>query len=1051
MIQLRMNEWEHSLDFVIGDYLPFLEKSPNRQGDKKYKFVCPNCGDDELSISADGLKYDCYGCHDKSEIASILRKKANELKKKESPKLSSSVKIQTREWIYLDKEENELIKVKRIDKGGEKSIYQYSKDENGNWVKGLKGISQKDATLLYVAEVRQAVKDNKPVFIVEGEPCADSLRNIGVGTTTNLGGSGKNYHAYETLKNYANIIICPDRDVPGIKHCEKIAEILPQAKFLYSKPDSKLWQLNLAKDGDGFDIADWIERLKIEGLNKEEIREKIMEGIEDQPRELNIEDRKATTHKIKQFPKVDPKQAFLAIDNCISQGYVGTALKQQLVSISKEFGISVYDLENLYQSKLDQLEDEETLNDRSDQLDNLIAIENSKLNLTQILPVGLGATITELAKKICTTPEHILTSLLPAIANGIGTKSKIIINASMGYTQPAILRTMLVANSGDRKSPTLSVATSFLEELEIEARENYKKAVIEYEEEMTEWENMGEEERKGLEPPEEPQPTRYIVKDSNHDGKIKIHEKNPVGLLEINDELVGGFNRMNRTGRGDDEQQDLELFNGKSVSKDRQGEEFCRFIPKTAISMVGTIQWGILKKLIRCKGDDDPAGVLSRWLMCGQPLPEAKLDILSDDDGLFEYFKKSMKEIFLRLRSLPETDYILSYEAKVVWQKFQHELEDMRQTEVIEALKTFYPKLESYMSRLALVLHCLEAVEREETPESTVSVETMKRAIKLSKYYLGQTKLILAKASPAQEMTGDLLKIRDYLIKKGSLTASTVKNRLKHLGGKKGQQAVKIHFETLVTTGIAEWVVGRGLKIKLRQIPNQVTTKLRHSEDTPNPIYNNSLTEEKNTKLRQVPTKLRQSKPNDSKSLDTKLRQKDNFNFSFEVTGEDINTSPSVSKDMEKDKPSREKSRNLDLKPSQGEGWDCRNLSRNKSEHDTSNPNNDSSLDSLNLSRNLNSKSRNLNSEPESDPDPWLEEVDRNDNDSLIQSELFKSDRMDIHVKLGNEFSKHKIINGDDRIKFVEGVLGLKVVKLSTLTVDQCEIVIRELGGAEYE
>jgi putative DNA primase/helicase len=73
-------------------------------------------------------------------------------------------------------------------------------------------------------------------------------------------------------------VICPDRDKPGLKHAEAVAQDYPDAQWLYPFPDSPSWN-PLSKDG-GWDIADWIDALKLEGLSPERIREQILAAVE---------------------------------------------------------------------------------------------------------------------------------------------------------------------------------------------------------------------------------------------------------------------------------------------------------------------------------------------------------------------------------------------------------------------------------------------------------------------------------------------------------------------------------------------------------------------------------------------------------------------------------------------------------------------------------------------------------------------------------------------------------------------------------------------------
>ena len=72
-------------EFRISDYIDLLgDKAPNGQ------YICPNCKETKLSISKNGVKYDCYGCHDTKKIAYQLRLKRGEFDKFNKVKSESS-------------------------------------------------------------------------------------------------------------------------------------------------------------------------------------------------------------------------------------------------------------------------------------------------------------------------------------------------------------------------------------------------------------------------------------------------------------------------------------------------------------------------------------------------------------------------------------------------------------------------------------------------------------------------------------------------------------------------------------------------------------------------------------------------------------------------------------------------------------------------------------------------------------------------------------------------------------------------------------------------
>ena len=119
------------------------------------------------------------------------------------------------------------------------------------------------------AEVREAIEEGKTtVFWVEGEGVADTLWELGLVATTTIGGAGK-YKSYGDysgdLEGAEVVILCPDRDKPGLSHMEDINKDYPDAKWLFAPPGDFYW--THLPSGGGLDIADWIA----EGVTVEDI------------------------------------------------------------------------------------------------------------------------------------------------------------------------------------------------------------------------------------------------------------------------------------------------------------------------------------------------------------------------------------------------------------------------------------------------------------------------------------------------------------------------------------------------------------------------------------------------------------------------------------------------------------------------------------------------------------------------------------------------------------------------------------------------------------
>ena len=309
------------------------------------------------------------------------------------------------------------------------------------------------------------------------------------------------------------------------------------------------------------------------------------------------------------------------------------------------------------------------------------------------------------------------------------------------------------------------------------------------------------------------------------------------------------------------------------------GKEFSFYVPRTSVSIVGSIQWKVLRKLIQRVGEEDGAGTIARWLICAKEMPPAYLDILNNDSQLFDNFKYTQQTIFEQLRELPETDYLLSDPAKVLWQDFQHELEDMRQAETIEALRIYYPKAETYVCRIALVLHCIEELMNN-SHSTTISADTVRRAIKVVLFYLGQYKMVVAKVNPATDsLSGELLRIRDLLKRHKELTPRIVKRCDRQLAKTKNVDSlIKEYFQTLVDAGIAEWIPSKTSKIGL--ISSSVNTSVNNCQ--------------------KVST---QAKANNNNSFihkkKTKCQQNDQVNFSFSTFDEKVEEAQEINNNVD--------------------------------------------------------------------------------------------------------------------------------------------------------
>ena len=123
-----------------------------------------------------------------------------------------------------------------------------------------------------------------PLLVVEGELKVHSLLALGIPATCCIGGSNKfeDYGGENYLEDLARVeesmlVVCPDRDAPGMKYAESLTDLYPAAKLLYCEPTSPNW----IAPSDGYDIKNWIDELRESGKSDEEIKNSILDSVCD--------------------------------------------------------------------------------------------------------------------------------------------------------------------------------------------------------------------------------------------------------------------------------------------------------------------------------------------------------------------------------------------------------------------------------------------------------------------------------------------------------------------------------------------------------------------------------------------------------------------------------------------------------------------------------------------------------------------------------------------------------------------------------------------------
>lgn len=491
------------------------------------------------------------------------------------------------------------------------------------------------------------------------------------------------------------------------------------------------------------------------------------------------------------------------LEEALSENHTPFQREIALMDAAKTKGISYRDI-NILASAI-HTEQEITLDQAQStlKLQDLLRSRPTAFNLHDFLEPWFAEILTKTANAMPTTPEFLFTTLLPAAASRIGTAAQVVIKPSAKYTQPMVIWSAIVAQSGSMKTPAQRIILDPLTTLEKEAHKRYEAETEEYEQLRAAGEQVKKPVRK-----------RYLTKDSTIETLQRTHAENPRGILYYRDELAGAIKGRNqyRRGQGADEEAELDQWTGSAVIVDRAEKAVC--IPDSAICRTGAIQWEVLADLM---GDHhDANGAWSRWLFCAADAPPRYLNLSEDEPDT--QITEALIWLYRQLEQLPKQDYFLSTEAKCLFEAWQHQLVDAQRAETAIGLQLVYPKIEAYTARLALWLHIVNTVLRQQFPSQIIDDQTMEQAIQLAAYYLWQHRLIHTHNSPDSGLAAIALKIQKFAERVGEVTASRLKSGIRSL---RNVTTAKIRqlMQLLANAGYAS-IQGTGTHMKLVSVSN---------------------------------------------------------------------------------------------------------------------------------------------------------------------------------------------------------------------------------------
>lgn len=336
--------------------------------------------------------------------------------------------------------------------------------------------------------------------------------------------------------------------------------------------------------------------------------------------------------------------------------------------------------------------------------------------------------------------------LLSALAAAIGNTRRL--KVKKVWSAPAILWTCVVGESSSVKSPARDLALAPVNAAQTRALKRYDADLAAYETEIEEWESEQRQRRgkrksdhKPPPKPTEPIPVRYFADDITIEALACRLQDQPRGLLVKPDELAAWLESHNayKGGRGGDTKRWLSMFDGRELMVDRKLHKRPISVPHASVSICGGVPPAVLARVLGDEHFDD--GLAPRFLY-SFPTPPPKIWTEADVDRDTE---RAVESIFGALYAL-QFDFddegerrpkLLTFtpSGKRAWIDF-YNAHNEAAASLSGHLNSAAGKLEGYVPRLALVLHCVRQAAGELSDDAQVDEASVDAAATLVRWFL---------------------------------------------------------------------------------------------------------------------------------------------------------------------------------------------------------------------------------------------------------------------------------------------------------------------------
>jgi hypothetical protein len=389
---------------------------------------------------------------------------------------------------------------------------------------------------------------------------------------------------------------------------------------------------------------------------------------------------------------------------------------------------------------------DEDFEELAQEVQTLVKLTEESAPVQKLFSPNLTTPLMHRTKQFNVPLESFVGILLPVAASLLKVGTQLEIAVSTDYRSPPILWTGLVGESGANKSSIFDSLLRPLEWLQVQADEIYQLEFAQYEAELEDWQKRSKEERGNK--PTPPVRREYYLQDVTVEGIATCLSLQPDrGTVISIDEFAGffnGFNQYRSGGKGNDRQKFLSAYDGRPIKVNRKAGNRIS-LPQTSISLTGTIQPCVLKKLMSDLAEVDGFWARFFWI----PLPLTEMPPPSE--GVNYDLSGILRSLYQGLEALAPEIYQFDQRGQAIWRDWHIFCEKHKVSEPNPSLRAIYPKSKERAARIALVVHCINAVVEGRVPERIIPGDLLEAAINLTRWSIGQTRLIYADAGAVSQ------------------------------------------------------------------------------------------------------------------------------------------------------------------------------------------------------------------------------------------------------------------------------------------------------------